>query len=75
MSANEGLSRIASVVRGLSRWGGAMVALSGVALLGYSNSLDSDVVGGAVILFVIGGLVAGAGHALAWIIEGFAASR
>lgn len=67
MNTSEGLMRIALVVR----WSGYLLAGSAVvmALTLFGSSADSAVMLGIAVF------IAGAGWALAWIIEGFAKTK
>ena len=72
MNPHEGLTRIAQVIRWLGYGFAVVVVLGGFAIAATAGS-ETVVVGVASI--VCGALVAGAGWAIAWIIDGFAKPR
>jgi hypothetical protein len=71
VSAQEGVSRIATTVRLGGYWiGGATIALGLYASKSSQTSSDGSFFLWAGV--IIGALIAGGGHVLAWIIDGFA---
>lgn len=69
MNPHEGLTRIAQVIRWLGYGVAVLFALLGVGIL-FGDA--SDKVGFCFAMVVCGALTAGAGWAIAWVIDGFA---
>lgn len=69
MNAEEGLTRIAKLVRWCGTGLGCLFALFGIIALSGTGS-DSKFI--AITCLIIGTLIFGAGKALGWVIDGFA---
>lgn len=73
MNANEGLLRIAKVLRGLGYVFGAITFACGVLIAIMGHGSDRMHVAVAAIIFAF--VLVGVGWVLAWIVEGFAKEK
>lgn len=68
MNAPEGIRRIAAAIKWLGYGLGGVVALLFIVL----GAIDGTILMGIAVALVLGPLVAGAGHLLSWVVNGFA---